>query len=623
MNFNLFRRSGQVEILMAGGIVVLLALATFTLGSFTRSREEQDLALVFSLESFYAQEIAALNAYQLALATGNRTPGTSPLVLPNQMDPQSLAVTPFSALNYTPGTPLPLAVTKQFDPGNVIMRRYSPTNLTREVSLGGGAVRYCGNFDLGKAGVTQTCIAEPAGCSTAATGFAGGTGTPADPYQICNIAQLNNVRNHLSRSFILTADITFGASDSIAPLTSSQFNPFRGSFNGDNHSIANWTYSSTGAAISLFGYVNTTGSIRNTLMTNVNVQGATMVAGLVSQFTGGGSISGCRVTGTVRATNSNAAGIVSSVNGGVLSNLSAAVNVTTARGASGGIVGSLQVGSLSDSFSTGNVTGALSNTEYYVGGLAGLATGNVTNCYATGNVTGGEYVGGLLGGCGTGFTVSNSYATGNVAGVSNAGGLIGNCTCAATRVYASGNVSASAAGFNVFGGLVGWNNHGNISQAYATGSVNGAGIVGGLVGRNQYGFISDSYASGAVTGTTQAGGFIGSHNAVIVADLSLYANSLVRSYSRGQVNGPTTGVVAHFIGGLTSGNRGAGAGFYQGNSPAATADCFWNTQTSTRSYSGHGSGKTTAEMLLASTFLNAGWSPAIWNLTNGAYPTLR
>jgi hypothetical protein len=47
------------------------------------------------------------------------------------------------------------------------------------------------------------------------------------------------------------------------------------------------------------------------------------------------------------------------------------------------------------------------------------------------------------------------------------------------------------------GGLVGFNNGGEISNSYATASVSGKNGVGGLVGENG-GSISNSYATGRV-----------------------------------------------------------------------------------------------------------------------------
>jgi len=60
--------------------------------------------------------------------------------------------------------------------------------------------------------------------------------------------------------------------------------------------------------------------------------------------------------------------------------------------------------------------------------------------------------------------------------------------------------------------------------------------------------------------------------------------------------------------------------------------CFWDTQTSGRTWSAWGTGKTTAEMQIASTFLDAGWdfvdetangSEDIWWILEGQdYPRL-
>ena len=64
-------------------------------------------------------------------------------------------------------------------------------------------------------------------------------------------------------------------------------------------------------------------------------------------------------------------------------------------------------------------------------------------------------------------------------------------------------------GFQDVGGLVGSSNYGNVSNAYATGSVSGYVDVGGLVGRN-LSIISNTYASGWVTGTgNYIGGLVG------------------------------------------------------------------------------------------------------------------
>ena len=84
-------------------------------------------------------------------------------------------------------------------------------------------------------------------------GFSGsGTGTLADPYQVSNWSELNEVRHHLDKKFILVNDLdasTAGWVDHAAPAAndgrgwvpigfSEGFTPFTGLFNGNQHRIA-------------------------------------------------------------------------------------------------------------------------------------------------------------------------------------------------------------------------------------------------------------------------------------------------------------------------------------------------------------------------------------------------
>ena len=86
-------------------------------------------------------------------------------------------------------------------------------------------------------------------------------------------------------------------------------------------------------------------------------------------------------------------------------------------------------------------------------------------------------------------------------------------------------------------------------------------------------------------------------------------------YSSGRVDG------VEYVGGLVARN-------FDGN----VADSFWDSQTSGQTASGGGTGKTTAEMQTAGTFLEAGWDFAgeaangvqdIWWILDGkGYPRL-
>ncbi|MDP9056871.1 MAG: hypothetical protein M3N34_06010, partial [Pseudomonadota bacterium] len=112
----------------------------------------------------------------------------------------------------------------------------------------------------------------------------------------------------------------------------------------------------------------------------------------------------------------------------------------------------------------------------------GLANVNITSAYVSYPTS---YVGAIAG-INSG-SITDSFATGTIA------------------------LTGSASGYNVAGGLVGLNAAGaSISRSYATVAVSGAAAGGGLVGDNE-GAISETYANGAVSGN-QTGGLVGESN---------------------------------------------------------------------------------------------------------------
>jgi hypothetical protein len=234
----------------------------------------------------------------------------------------------------------------------------------------------------------------------------------------------------------------------------------------------------------------------------------------------------------------------------------------------GGLVG-YNEGSVAQCYSTGAVNG----TAYSVGGLVGSsgtwgASGMVTQCYSTGAVTGGSGVGGLVGS--NQGTVTECYSTGAVSGDGSVGGLVG-CNNnefggegIVTQCYSTGAVS-SAGGY--VGGLVGYNYDGSVTQCYSTGAVSGDSVVGGLVGTNSpFGCVNQCYSSGTVSGTSSVGGLVGVNE----------------TYCE---------------------NAGRSAYCWSGS----VIDCFWDIQTSGQAKSAGGTGKTTAQMHDAATFMAAGW----------------
>jgi hypothetical protein len=119
---------------------------------------------------------------------------------------------------------------------------------------------------------------------------------------------------------------------------------------------------------------------------------------------------------------------------------------------------------------------------------------------------------------------------------------------------------------------------GTISNSYTAVSVYGTSEVGGLVGSNN-GPVTDCYATGVVDGNEYVGGLVG-----------VNSSTVTNCYSTGDVTGRSN------VGGLVGGNDGG----------SVTAS-VWDTETSRRATSAGGTGKTTAQMQMAKTFLDAGW----------------
>jgi hypothetical protein len=155
-------------------------------------------------------------------------------------------------------------------------------------------------------------------------------------------------------------------------------------------------------------------------------------------------------------------------------------------------------------------------------------------------------------------------------------------SAAELRNLAVADINVSGSGTYV-GGLVGYNYYGSITTSSSTGTVSGDGFVGGLVGSNS-GSITTSYSTATVSGSGQSasvGGLLGYNS---------FGGSVTDCYSTGAASGN------YSVGGLVGVN-------YRGD----VTGCFWDIQTSGQDASSGGTGKTTAEMQAASTFLNAGW----------------
>ena len=143
------------------------------------------------------------------------------------------------------------------------------------------------------------------------------------------------------------------------------------------------------------------------------------------------------------------------------------------------------------------------------------------------------------------------------------------------------------------GGLIGFND-GFITQCYSTATVSGATGVGGLVGEN-FSKITNCYSTGSVSGNEKIGGLVGN---------GYNPDSITNCYSIAQVSGTKS------VGGLVGTTNKA-------------KWSFWDIETSGQTDSGGGTGKTTAEMQTASSFIVYWGNDPAWTIDEGAdYPRL-
>lgn len=178
-------------------------------------------------------------------------------------------------------------------------------------------------------------------------------------------------------------------------------------------------------------------------------------------------------------------------------------------------------------------------------------------------------------------------------------------------------------------GSIASQNNGTITNCYSTGAVSGR-YVGGFVSENESGAtITLCYTTCDVEGnnsgsTAWAGGFIQDNDGTIE-----------NCYARGALS--TNATTSHLDGFVQTGSGTETNCYSTGAVPDVafdngfgsgqpTINCFWDTETSGRSNSDTGTGKTTAQMKSRSTFTEGGWDfDTIWFIAssvNNGYPSL-
>ena len=255
------------------------------------------------------------------------------------------------------------------------------------------------------------------------TDWAGG-GTEEDPYLISSASELaglqskvNNGESFWDKYFKLTVNIKLndGGENFAYYLTGKNvwipISGFRGTFDGDNHTVSGLYINTREDYQGLFGRSGG-GLIKNLGVIDSYICGGDYVGGVIGS---GEVIANCYNTGAIK--------------GGIRV---------------GGVAGDSPI--IENCYNSGVVNGR----GYDVGGVVGYSYKSVTNCYNAGTVSGS---GGVVGS--SSGTVTNCYNTGTVSG---SGGVVGSSSGTVTNCYNTGMVSGS-------GGVVG-SSSGTVSDCF-------------------------------------------------------------------------------------------------------------------------------------------------------------
>ncbi len=246
-----------------------------------------------------------------------------------------------------------------------------------------------------------------------------GDGTEETPYLISSLAEFKWFRDNVNAGNTyeglyveLTADIDL-ANEECTPI-GSYSTPFKGYFNGGDHTISNLKISSASDYVGLFGYV------KGTAMTNA---------------------------------------VTPSIQNLKLTSIDVSCNDSSSR--VGGLVGNPYVCYIKNVHVTGTVSGGK-----WTGGLVGNCYARIDDCSFEGSVTSNNQAGGIAGAGDA--RVYNSKVIGDITASWWAGGIIGNGQEGACVVgcYVKGNITVGGNWYRGVGGIAGVAGHGYEGSAF-------------------------------------------------------------------------------------------------------------------------------------------------------------
>ncbi|MBR3645341.1 MAG: carbohydrate-binding protein [Lachnospiraceae bacterium] len=191
-----------------------------------------------------------------------------------------------------------------------------------------------------------------------------------DKYAIINnandlktyVQKVANGGSTAGKTVTLNADINLGGA------TIPAMGEFKGTFNGNGHTISNFTINSGDGT----GFIKTlegTGVVKDLHLENINVNGGGYhTGGIVGNCKG--KITGCSVTGSVRGANAVGGIAGHTESGALVENSYNRASVFSSEQVAGGVVGWAEGGTVRNNYSMGNITSNMS----WKGGVSGYAT---------------------------------------------------------------------------------------------------------------------------------------------------------------------------------------------------------------------------------------------------------
>ena len=339
--------------------------------------------------------------------------------------------------------------------------------------------------------------------------FWGGEGTEGSPYQIKTLKHLQNMNDLIASNagasklyFKLVGDIDMDGVDWLYKNNSIN-NNFPINFNGDGHTISN--FSMTQWSASLFGAIK--GEVYNLKFKDAVIATNTSSAsrgGLLAYRAGNTdtaayihdvTVDGLQITGTTAAVG----GLVGGLTNATIENCAITGLDLSSKGTAGGIVG--EILDAESAVKGCSVSGTMrytgtSSVDTYMGGIVGKVAkaGTVSRCHSSVSISGAastKILGGIVGGATAAVTIEECAFDGSIANLaSQGGGILGRANVSATlsNCYTDGSLTADS-GYSggIFGYAASDNNKIILANCYSrmaltTNYAWNANACGGMIG---------------------------------------------------------------------------------------------------------------------------------------------